>query len=32
MPTGGKLWPWKYCCDGKEKLMALGFRCTPLGI
>ena len=24
MPTGGKLWPWKYCFDGKEKLMALG--------
>lgn len=32
MPTGGKLWPWKYCFDGKEKLMALGFRCTPLEV
>jgi hypothetical protein len=24
MPTGGKLWRWKYRIDGKEKLMALG--------
>ena len=24
MPTGGKLWRWKYRFDGKEKLMALG--------
>lgn len=23
-PTGGKLWRWKYRCDGAEKLMALG--------
>jgi hypothetical protein len=24
MPTGGKLWRWKYRFDSKEKLMALG--------
>ena len=24
MPTGGKLWRWKYRFDGKEKLMPLG--------
>ena len=24
MPTGGKLWRWKYRFDGKEKLMAFG--------
>jgi len=24
MPTGGRLWRWKYRFDGKEKLMALG--------
>lgn len=24
MPTGGKLWRWKYRYDGKEKLMAFG--------
>jgi integrase len=23
-PTGGKLWRWKYRCEGSEKLMALG--------
>ena len=23
-PTGSKLWRWKYCVDGAEKLMALG--------
>ncbi|WP_420237363.1 integrase arm-type DNA-binding domain-containing protein [Telmatobacter bradus] len=24
VPSGGKLWRWKYRFDGKEKLMALG--------